>query len=58
MDEDLSADGRWQAYVASYVMVYPTEWARCGSVSVSLKRYVLCLILAWGVRLAGSFMDG
>ncbi|CDO73182.1 hypothetical protein BN946_scf185007.g237 [Trametes cinnabarina] len=40
-DEDESAEGRWRAYVASYVMVHPTEWIPAGAssyVPVILKR--------------------
>ncbi|KAI9057085.1 hypothetical protein FKP32DRAFT_1584352 [Trametes sanguinea] len=31
VDEDESAEGRWRAYVASYVMVHPTEWVPAGA---------------------------
>ncbi|TBU34473.1 hypothetical protein BD311DRAFT_649726 [Dichomitus squalens] len=42
VDEDDCALGRWRAYVASYVMVHPTEWVSAGSSygPVYLKRYV------------------
>ena len=41
VDEDDSAVGRWRAYVASYVLVHPTEWVPAGSSygPVYLKRY-------------------
>lgn len=42
VDEDESGAGRWRAYVASYVMVHPTEWLPGGGSygPVCLKRYV------------------
>ena len=42
VDEDESANGRWRAYVASYVMVHATEWvpSSSGYGPVYLKRYV------------------
>ena len=42
VDEDESGVGRWRAYVASYVMVHPTEWMPNGSGYGPgyLKRYV------------------
>ncbi|KAI0639840.1 hypothetical protein C8Q77DRAFT_1083126 [Trametes polyzona] len=33
VDEDESAEGRWRGYVASYVMVHPTEWVPSASAS-------------------------
>ena len=41
VDEDDSAVGRWRAYVASYVLVHPTEWVPSGSSygAAYLKRY-------------------
>ncbi|KAI8981231.1 hypothetical protein BD414DRAFT_492058 [Trametes punicea] len=31
VDEDETPEGRWRAYVASYVMVHPTEWIPAGA---------------------------
>ena len=42
VDEDESAEGRWRAYVASYVMVHPSEWVAGGCGPVLLKRYGVC----------------
>ncbi|KAH9950932.1 hypothetical protein B0H21DRAFT_720471 [Amylocystis lapponica] len=43
VEEDDSARGRWQEYVASYVMMHPTEWvpARAKSRPVFLKRSMM-----------------
>ncbi|TFK94930.1 hypothetical protein K466DRAFT_475201 [Polyporus arcularius HHB13444] len=43
VDEDESAEGRWRAYVASYVLSYPTEWTpnSSGYGAVCMKRYVV-----------------
>ncbi|KAI0324037.1 hypothetical protein GY45DRAFT_1314444 [Cubamyces sp. BRFM 1775] len=41
VDEDETAEGRWRAYVASYVMVHATEWVPVGASQVGpafLKR--------------------
>ncbi|KAI0718857.1 hypothetical protein C8T65DRAFT_637162 [Cerioporus squamosus] len=42
VDEDESAEGRWRAYVASYVLSYPTEWTpnSSGFGPVCMKRNV------------------
>ena len=43
VDEDETAEGRWRAYVASYVMVHATEWVPAGATQAGpafLKRYV------------------
>lgn len=46
VDEDESAEGRWRAYVASYVLSHPTEWTPSsnGYGAVYLRRYVVCQI--------------
>lgn len=43
VDEDESAEGRWRGYVASYVMVHPSEWVPSTTSygPVFLKRCVL-----------------
>ena len=45
--EDESAQGRWRAYVASYVMNYPTERVPSGSAPVLLRRCVSVKLRTW-----------